>query len=95
MSTQQPNTNCCNTNCNFQVESIVRFDERGQFVMPKELREKAGLQAGDKLAVISCEDESGEVCCLTIMKTDKLQGMVQEFLGPVFEQMVNNSTDNK
>ena len=34
---------CC------KVESIVGVDERGQMVLPKEIREKAKIGAGDKL----------------------------------------------
>jgi antitoxin PrlF len=38
---------CC------QVEAIVTVDQRGQMVLPKELREKANIRAGDMLALIS------------------------------------------
>ncbi|MDH5460211.1 MAG: AbrB/MazE/SpoVT family DNA-binding domain-containing protein, partial [Candidatus Bathyarchaeota archaeon] len=34
---------CC------KLEALVRVDERGQIVLPKDLREKAGIKAGDKL----------------------------------------------
>ena len=37
----------------WRVESIVSIDERGQMVLPKELRDKAKIRAGDKLALIS------------------------------------------
>ena len=39
--------------CGCRVESIVSVDERGQMVLPKDAREKAGIHPGDKLAVIS------------------------------------------
>jgi antitoxin PrlF len=32
---------------------MVSVDERGQMVLPKDLREKANIKAGDKLAVVS------------------------------------------
>ena len=38
---------CC------KVESLISVDERGQMVLPKDLRDKAGIKPGDKLAVIS------------------------------------------
>jgi AbrB family looped-hinge helix DNA binding protein len=45
------------------VEAVVTVDARGQVVLPKELREAAGIAAGDKLAVVSLK--SGErLCCL-------------------------------
>ena len=37
------------------VEALVTVDEWGQMVLPKELRAKAGIKAGDKLAVTSWE----------------------------------------
>jgi AbrB family looped-hinge helix DNA binding protein len=76
------NVSCC------RVESLISVDERGQMVLPKDLREKAGIQAGDKLAIISWEKE-GEVCCLTLMKSDYLAERVKDFLGPVMKNVFN------
>ncbi|UCD10242.1 MAG: AbrB/MazE/SpoVT family DNA-binding domain-containing protein [Dehalococcoidales bacterium] len=77
---------CC------RVEALVSVDERGQMVLPKELREKAGISAGDKLAVTSFEKD-GKVCCLSLIKADELTGMVTSMLGPVMNEImqgVNN-----
>ena len=41
---------CC------QVEAVVSIDERGQILLPKDLRAKADLNPGDKLAVVTAED---------------------------------------
>jgi AbrB family looped-hinge helix DNA binding protein len=68
------------------VESIVGVDERGQMVLPKELREKAGIKAGDKLAVTSWE-KNGEVCCITLIKVDSLVEMVKGQLGPIIKEI--------
>ncbi|MBT3273696.1 MAG: AbrB/MazE/SpoVT family DNA-binding domain-containing protein [Spirochaetales bacterium] len=68
-------SSCC------QVESIVSVDERGQMVLPKDLREKLDIKAGDKLALVTFES-SGEVCCVSMIKAEKLGGMVQGLLGP-------------
>jgi AbrB family looped-hinge helix DNA binding protein len=51
-------------------------------VLPKELRDKANIKAGDKLAVVSWEKD-GEVCCISLIKADYLAEKVKEFLGPV------------
>ena len=67
---------CC------QVASLVSVDERGQMILPKEIRERAGIKAGDKLAVVVWENE-GAFCCLTLIKAEGLGGMVKEMLGPV------------
>ncbi len=36
-----------------QVEAVLSMDNRGQIVLPKEVRKKANIRDGDKLALIS------------------------------------------
>ena len=74
------NTGCC------KVESLISIDERGQMVLPKELRDKAKIQPGDKLAIISWERE-GEICCMALIKSEYLAERVKDFLGPVMKNM--------
>jgi antitoxin PrlF len=74
---------CC------RVESLVSVDERGQMVLPKDIRERAGIRPGEKLAVVSWE-HGGEVCCITLVKAAALTGMVQDLLGPMMEQLVES-----
>jgi AbrB family looped-hinge helix DNA binding protein len=69
-----------------RVESLITVDERGQMVLPKELRDKAGIQGGDKLALISWEKE-GKVCCMTLIKVEEFSGMVREMLGPLMGEV--------
>jgi len=64
------------------VESVLTVDERGQMVLPKDVREKAGIRPGDKLALISWEKE-GSICCLALLKVENLSGMVKDVLGPL------------
>ncbi len=71
---------CC------KVESIVSVDERGQMVLPKDLREKAQIRPGDKLAVVSMQMD-GKVCCLSLIKVETLEEMVKSMLGPVMESV--------
>jgi antitoxin PrlF len=73
---------CC------RVESLISVDERGQMVLPKELRDKANIKAGDKLALISWEKD-GEICCISLIKADYLAEKVKEFLGPVMRDVVS------
>lgn len=82
---------CCGGGMNtggkgFKVEALVAVDERGQMVLPKDVRAKAGLEPGDKLAVVSCE-EDGQFCCLTLLKADDLVGMVKSHLGPLVNEL--------
>lgn len=51
------NENCC------EIEAIVSFDDRGQLVIPKDLRKKFNLKAGDKFALISCMSSEGSSSC--------------------------------
>lgn len=74
-------SNCgCTPGC--KVEAVLSVDERGQMVLPKDIREKAGIKTGDKLALISWE-RNGSVCCLALMKAENLSGMVKGVLGPL------------
>lgn len=66
------------------VEAIVTIDERGQMVLPKELRERAGIGPGQKLAVVGFE-ERDQVCCISLFKVDDLAGMVKDRLGPIMQ----------
>jgi len=66
------------------VESIVSIDERGQMVLPKDIREKAKIRPGDKLAVVSMEKD-GKICCLSLIRVEELEGMVKSVLGPVID----------
>jgi len=72
---------CC------RVEAVTSVDERGQMVLPKELREKAGIRAGDKLALVSGEKD-GRVCCIWLIKADDLADMVRNILGPMVNEMI-------
>ncbi|MGA7105790.1 MAG: HgcAB-associated protein [Candidatus Deferrimicrobiaceae bacterium] len=65
-----------------KVESLVSVDDRGQLVLPKEIRDRAGIKGGDKLAVVSWE-KGGAVCCLSLIRVEELTGMVKGLLGPL------------
>ena len=75
------------TSASCQVESIISVDERGQMVLPKGLREKAKIKAGDKLAIASW-DKDGEVCCITLIKVENLVEMVKGRLGPIIKEIL-------
>jgi AbrB family looped-hinge helix DNA binding protein len=68
------------------VESIVTVDERGQMVLPKEIRERTKIRPGDKLAVLSLE-KNGKICCISLIKVEELEGMVKSMLGPVMNDV--------
>jgi antitoxin PrlF len=72
--------------CCCRIESLVTVDERGQMVLPKEIREKAGIRPGQKLALIGWE-RHGEICCLALMKAEEFTGMVKDVLGPILRDI--------
>jgi len=69
---------CC------RIEAIVSVDDRGQMVLPKEVREKAGINPRDKLAVISWGER--DVCCLILIKVDYLTNVLSEAFGSLFRE---------
>ena len=62
------------------------MDGKGQIVLPKDLRERANFKPNEKLAVVACE-KNGEVCCITIVKADRLVGAVTKTLGPLLKSI--------
>ena len=74
---------CCGSQhapeCSHQIEAIITIDERGQMVLPKQTRAKAGIRAGDKLALVGWR-KGDRVCCLTLIKADEMAEMVGELV---------------
>lgn len=91
MVEKDPNESCCGPasegeSC-CKVESVISVDDRGQMVLPKEIREKARISAGDKLAVVSWE-RGGEVCCISLIKVEDLTEMAKSTLAPVMQEVL-------
>jgi len=74
-------SSCC------RVECVTKIDDRGQMVLPKEIRERASIQSGDKLAVVSMEKD-GKVCCISLIRVEDLEGKVKDLLGPVMKEIL-------
>jgi AbrB family looped-hinge helix DNA binding protein len=70
-----------------KVDALVSIDGRGQIVLPKDIRKRAGIEAGDKLAVISWESH-GQVCCLSLIKADDFGASIKGLLGPMMEEIL-------
>jgi AbrB family looped-hinge helix DNA binding protein len=78
--TDEKNFSCC------KVEAVTSVDERGQMVLPKEIREKANIKPGEKMAIVVWE-KAGKVCCINLIKADEFMGMVKDLLSPMMEEM--------
>ena len=72
---------CC------QVDALITIDGRGQIVLPKEVREKAEVKAGDKFLLISYE-ANGKVCCLFLVKANDFSESVKGMLGPMMKDIM-------
>jgi antitoxin PrlF len=70
------------------VESLISVDERGQMVLPKEMREKADIRPDDKLALVSWEKD-GKICCIALIKAEDFGDMVKGLLGPMMKEMTS------
>ena len=73
--------------CCCKVDSVVTVDERGQMVLPKEIREKAGIKAGEKLAVITWGSDD-KAFCISLVKAEDIEGMVKDLLGPMMKDII-------
>ncbi len=72
---------CC------KIEALVTVDARGQIVLPKDVRDKAEIEPGDKLAVIAFES-GGKVCCISLVKADTFADTVKGMLGPMMSEIL-------
>jgi len=72
-----------------KVESILSVDDRGQMVLPKELRDRAHIRPGDKLALVSWET-GGRICCFYLIKAEHLGQRVKDFLGPIVKEIITS-----
>lgn len=70
---------CC------KVESVISIDERGQLVLPKDIRDSAGIQPGDKFAVIPWEKE-GQLYCISLMRVEQLADSLRSVLIPLLRE---------
>lgn len=86
---------CCGPNAGSEtapccrIEALVPIDGRGQIVLPKDVRDRAEIRAGDKLAVVSFESD-GKVCCITLVKSDAFAGSVKAMLGPMMTEILQD-----
>jgi len=74
---------CCASNrkgrVSNQIEAIITIDDRGQMVLPKDTRAKAGIKAGDKLALVSWS-KGDRVCCLSLIRAAEMAETIGEML---------------
>ena len=90
MADKNKSSSCCGPGDLFgscKIEALVSVDERGQMVLPKELRDRAEINPGEKMALMSWEKD-GNVCCIFLIKATELAGMAKTMLGSIFQEIV-------
>lgn len=80
---------CCSRSECYMVDAVVSVDNRGQMVLPKELRAALGIAPGDKLALVT-RRQKGRPCCLLLVKADDLSEHVKGALGPLVNTMTKD-----
>ncbi|MRS11885.1 MAG: AbrB family transcriptional regulator [Actinobacteria bacterium] len=78
MSTPKPGA-CATQEC-CALEAVVSVDERGQLVLPKDLRMRAGIGPGERMALVSYRGSDGSICCITLLKADAVSGAVRSVI---------------
>ena len=73
---------CC------RVEAVVSVDARGQMVLPKELRARAKIAPGDKMALTSFQRD-GEIYCIMMTKAEDLSDLVLQSIGPAMKVVLD------
>ena len=69
-----------------RIDAVITMDAKGQIVLPKDLRERANIKANDKIAVVAYEKD-GEVCCIMMVKAERLAGAVTKTLAPLLKRV--------
>jgi len=75
-----------------RIEAVVSVDERGQIVLPKEIREKARLRPKDKLALIA-HYHGDEIAYIMLIPVDRLAENLRRFLGSLLSELLAPSEE--
>lgn len=74
----------CGPDAVCRLEAVLSIDERGQMVLPKDVREKIGVANGDKFALVSW-GKNGKICCLALTKVENLSSSVRSLMEPMMQ----------
>ena len=74
-----------------RIDAVITMDAKGQIVLPKDLREKAKFKPNDKIALVASEKD-GEVCCIMMIKAERLAGAVTKTLAPLLKSVTKQGT---
>lgn len=68
-----------------KVEAILTIDARGQALIPKDVREEAQMNVGDKFALISHNHEE-KICCLYLIPVNDLSSKTTKLMHHILSE---------
>ncbi len=71
----------------FSVEAIVSCDERGQLVLPKEVRKRLKISSGEKMALLNFTNKDDEFL-LTLIRITSLEELIKNYMTPVVKDII-------
>ncbi|MGD1060542.1 MAG: HgcAB-associated protein [Methanomassiliicoccales archaeon] len=81
MSSKKASCGCGEKLMGYTVESVVSIDDRGQMVLPKDIRAKLGVKPNERLA-IATSSRNGKVCCVHLFRAQELDDRVKQVVNP-------------
>ncbi len=72
-----------------KIEAVLTVDSKGQILLPKDLRDRGNIKAGDKLLVIAGTDETGEICCIILVKAEIMNESIKGTIGPMLKEVIS------
>nr|MDO8109282.1 HgcAB-associated protein [Candidatus Sigynarchaeota archaeon] len=61
------------------IEHVTTMDERGQVVIPKEVRNALGWKGGEKIAIIT-RTSNNKPCCVMLVNVGSLSTQIKGFI---------------
>lgn len=61
-----------------QIESMVSIDDCGQMVLPKDIRAKMNIKAGDKLTLVTWTGKN-KATSVSLIKAEELNELISAF----------------
>lgn len=71
----------------FSIEAIISCDDRGSLILPKEIRKRFKINAGEKLALLNIKGGDDDFF-LTIIKAESLEELIKNYLTPVMKDLI-------
>ena len=60
--------------------AVTKIDDRGQVVIPKDIRDSLGWSKNEKIAIITRKNPEGKSCCVMLVHVDSLADYIKGFV---------------